>query len=269
MNAPSPPGSATRGRTRPLRLRALDSYLIAQELHLLTRGDGDWSGAPIIDFGLGDTPATTLELAGVLRAINPDLELLGVDHAPARVAAARSFEDPRVRFALGDFDTLPSLARRARVIRVMNVLRGYPVEAVPRAHAQLGAALLDGGLALEGSSDPDGAVLTAHLLRRRGDALVREALLFHTDFSRGFAPWMFRDWLPRDLRRSVRDGTAIHAFLSAWTVHFEAHRTGEPAGTFVRSAHALRASGVAVRDDAALLASGTLVWSPGGGVPHG
>lgn len=261
-------GQSSRGRTRPLRLRALDAYLVARERQLLRREDADWKATPIIDVGLGDAPGSTLELARTLRAVNPELEVWGVDHAPARVEAASPFADARTHFVVGDFDTLPTLVRPARLIRVMNVLRGFPVDAALHAHRRIGEALHDGGLALEGSSDPEGAVLTAHLLRREGAALIRSALLFHTDGARGFAPWMFRDWLPRDLRRSVRPGSGLHAFLSRWTGAFEASRGAKAADAFARAAHALAAMDPSVPDDAELFAGGTLVWSPAGGVPR-
>lgn len=267
-NGPLRSGHGSRGRTRPLRLRALDAYLVARERQLLRREDADWRAAPIIDVGLGDTPGSTLELARTLRAVNPELAVWGVDHAPARVEAARAFADARTHFVVGDFDTLPTLTPPARLIRVMNVLRGFPVDAARHAHGRIAEALHDGGLALEGSADPEGAVLTAHLLRRQGAALIRSALLFHTDGSRGFAPWMFRDWLPRDLRRSVRPGSGLHAFLSRWTEAFETARGAPPADAFARAAHALAAVDASVHDDAELFASGTLVWSPPGGVPR-
>jgi hypothetical protein len=98
----------------------------------------------------------------------------------------------------------------------MNVLRGYREEEVPALHEALGAALIDGGLLLEGSTDTEGHVTVVGLMRKRSGQLRREALLFHTDFSRGFSPWLFRDWLPRDLRRQVKPATAIHSLLTTW-----------------------------------------------------
>ncbi|MDP3152663.1 MAG: hypothetical protein Q8N23_08340 [Archangium sp.] len=116
----------------------------------------------------------------------------------------------------GDFATCASLAPTA-VVRAMNVLRGYREEEVDEIHAALGAGLVEGGLLLEGSSDTEGRVTVVWVMRRRAGALVREALLFHTDFTRGFSPWLFRDWLPRDLRRRAQPGTAIHSLLAAWS----------------------------------------------------
>ena len=99
----------------------------------------------------------------------------------------------------------------------MNILRQYRPEDVETAHAELGRALLPGGLVVEGSTDTRGGITVAYLLRRTPEGLAREALLFHTDFHQGFAPLLFRDWLPRDLRRRVQPEEPIHDFFAAWT----------------------------------------------------
>lgn len=213
----------TRGRTAPGRLRALDDYLLLAEEPLL-RAPGD---AAFVDVGFGEHPTTLLESAAALRAIAPGLPFVGLERDPARAAAALPLQDPRTRFVEGGFDALPSLGP-ARIVRAMNVLRTYREEDIAPAHALLGAPLIEGGLLLEGSSDPKGAILTAHLLRRRHGALHPDGLLFFTDFSHGFAPLLFRDWLPRDLRRRVRPGEPIHALLQAWTDAWSQIRAAHP-----------------------------------------
>jgi hypothetical protein len=214
----------TRGRTAPGRLRALDDYLLLAEAPLLLAPPPD---AAFVDVGFGEHPATLVESAAALRAVAPGLPFVGLERDPARAAAALPLQDPRTRFLEGGFDALPSLGP-ARIVRAMNVLRTYREEEVPQAHALLGATLIEGGLLLEGSADPKGAILTAHLFRRRQGALHREALLFFTDFSHGFAPLLFRDWLPRDLRRRVRPGEPIHALFQAWTDAWSQIRAAHP-----------------------------------------
>jgi hypothetical protein len=156
-------------------------------------------------------------------------------------------------------------------VRALNVLREYSESEARAAHAHLGARLLPGGLLLEGTSSASGGVSTVHLLRKseRG-ALERVGLLFLTDFSQGFAPFLFRDRLPRDVRRRCERGSAIHAFLSAWTEAFDAARsTGlcEPEALFALSAQLLstRLAGIACEAD--LRSIGALLWQPAGGVP--
>lgn len=201
---------STRGRTAAGRLRGLDAYLLGAHRPLLSA-----PGGLFIDLGLGDSPSTTIELAAALHALNPSAHITGIDSDPARVSAAQpSSRPPFLRFLPGGFDSLPA---PARLIRMMNVLRGYRADELEAARSLVRSSLAPDGLLLEGSSDPRGALLTAHLLRRS----AYDGLLFFTTFDRGFAPLMFRDWLPRDLRRSVRPGTAIHSLLHAWTATWQ------------------------------------------------
>ena len=211
---------AVRPRTRPGRLAALDAWLVANEAPLL---DGRGS---ILDVGYGESPVTTLELALCVRAVNPSLRVVGLERQPAT--------SDELELIAGDFKTCATLGPTA-VVRAMNVLRGYREEEVPAIHQALGAALVEGGLVLEGSTDTEGHVTVATLLRRRGSELVREALLFHTDFTRGFSPWLFRDWLPKDLRRRAQPGTAIHGLLSRWDDRARAVGGDDPRARFVAS----------------------------------
>lgn len=203
-----------RARTRPGRLAALDAWLCHCERELLARGPA------IIDVGFGERAITTEELARAVRAVNPALRVLGVERDPSRVAP-----HAEVELVHGELPALAALGP-ACVVRAMNVLRSYREDEVPAMHAALGAPLVEGGLVLEGSTDTEGHVTVAHLLRRRGEGLEREGLLFHTDFSRGFSPWLFRDWLPRDLRRRVKPGEPIFALLDAWSRAVEAQGSG-------------------------------------------
>ena len=77
----------------------------------------------------------------------------------------------------------------------MNVLRGYRYDDVAPFHQHVWEGLEEGGLALEGSCDPNGAMGGVHVMRRRGRGLEREALFLFTDFSReGISPMQFRDF---------------------------------------------------------------------------
>ena len=160
--------------------------------------------------------------------MNPSLRVVGVERQAGL--------SPEVELVTGDFSTCANLGPTA-IVRAMNVVRGYREDEVPAIHDALGAALVEGGLVLEGSSDTDGHVTVAHLLRRRGPKLIGEALLFHTDFSRGFSPWLFRDWLPRDLRRRCLPGTQIHQLLSRWDAQAKATGLSDPRGRFASSVH--------------------------------
>jgi hypothetical protein len=80
----------------------------------------------------------------------------------------------------------------------------------------------------------------------------------HTDGERGFSPWLFRDVLPRELRRDVKPGTAVHRLLSDWEVAWQATRTADPRQSFRSSVEALAQMR---RDaDASLAHEGFVSW---------
>ncbi len=209
-----------RPRTRAGRLAALDAWVTTQARALL-----DGRGA-VVDVGFGLTPVTTLELALAVRGVTPALRVIGVER--------EAHEAPGLELLVGDFGTCATLGPTA-VVRAMNVLRGYREDEVAAIHEALGAAVIDGGLVIEGSTDTGGCVTAAWLLRKRGGALHREALLLHTDFSRGFSPWLFRDWLPRDLRRRAHVGTAVHTLLADWELRARGTGATEPKARFLES----------------------------------
>lgn len=224
----TPVDRPVRARTRAGRLAALDAWVCHERAAVLR------PGGVVLDVGFGAEPVTTLELAAAVRAVEPGLEVVGVERDAARVREAEG-----VRLVHGAFASLAALGP-ACLVRAMNVLRGYREEDVPAIHAALGAAAGDGGLVLEGSADTDGHVMTAWVLTKRGGALSRDALLLHTDFARGFSPWLFRDWLPRDVRRRVKPGEPVHALLSAWAAAVDALGPGrEPRERFEASVDAV------------------------------
>ncbi len=195
----------SRARTRPGRLLATQQYLAQHESQLLS------PGSTVVDFGFGQTPVTTVEWAD---ALDPRIAVVAIEHNATHVETARRLA-PQLAIVHGGFETLATLGP-VTVVRAMNVLRGYRAEDLAGATEALAAPLIDGGLLLEGSTDTAGDVMVASLLRKGQHALTLEGLLFHTTFARGFAPWLFRDSLPRAFRRSTRPGTPLYAFLEAW-----------------------------------------------------
>lgn len=193
-----------RARTRAGRLAALDRWLAHEQAALQA------SGATLVDFGFGESPVTTEEWARSA----PQCRVVGVDYRESR--------SELVTLKRGGVELCAQLAPTA-IVRAMNVVRSYREDEVAALHEALGAGVVEGGLVIEGSTDTDGAVLCAWLLRKAGGRLVKESLLTWTDFSRGFSPWLFRDWLPRELRRNVKPGTAIYQALTRWA----ARCTGE------------------------------------------
>jgi hypothetical protein len=203
-----------RARTRAGRLACLDTWLLRREPALISGTDVP----PLfVDVGFGERPVTTLETADALRSLHPALRVIGfeLDESRAR-QAQQEYASEHVSFVRGGFHEVAVCEPKAGIVRVMNVLRSYSPEQVGAIHATLAEGLRDGGLLIEGTSDAAGHVLVAWLIRREAGVASKEALLLHTDFVRGFCPWLLRDFLPRDIRRGVHPGTPIHVLLSEW-----------------------------------------------------
>src|SRR5690606_920101 len=169
-----PQGEITRGKTAQNRLRPLDAYLCEHERALLTRRDGAFADAPVVDLGYGRLPWTTVEMAERLRRVAPDLPVVGLEIDPERVEAARPWEGPGLAFRRGGFE-LP-IERPARLVRAMNVLRQYDEPAVEPAWRSMAERMLPGALLVEGTSDQPGRLVVVNLLRRRPDGLALEGL---------------------------------------------------------------------------------------------
>lgn len=206
-------------------------------------------------------PWTTIELADALVSLTVAPEVVGVDLDPANVARALPLARSGLRFVVGGF-TLPDCARPALLVRAMNVLRGYPREQISSAHAEMGSALVCGGLLVEGSSGPTGDVLTAHLIRRTDQDLRFESLLFSTDFSRGFAPLLFRDRLPRDLRGYTRDSPVGDLFHQWEEVYREVRGLADsPGERFFRCAERLALARADIAQRPELWRQGAMLWA--------
>ena len=83
------------------------------------------AAAPLaVDVGYGASHTTTVEWAGWLRQIRPDIEVVGLEINPERVLPPRD----GVRFELGGFELA---GYRPHLVRAFNVLRQYDVDQVP------------------------------------------------------------------------------------------------------------------------------------------
>ena len=78
-----PVGTITRGTTGVNRLRRSDRWLVNDEL---VAGRLRAATDPlVVDLGYGAAPWTTLELAGRLRTVRPDVRVVGLEIDPDRV----------------------------------------------------------------------------------------------------------------------------------------------------------------------------------------
>jgi hypothetical protein len=260
-----PQGQVTRGKTARNRLRQVDNFILRYDPGLLTRRDGDFAEALFVDLGYGAEAATTLESAERFRRLNPELRVLGVEIDPERVAAAAPFADARTCFRLGGFNLPLEGGERVRLIRAFNVLRQYEEVEVRPAWAQMAHGVLPGGLLIEGTSSPTGAVWAANLLRRveAESAWEQKALVFCTNFRLGFDPLDFQAVLPKNYIHHVTPGESIHTFFEAWK---SAIAEASPVKTwglrqwFAAAAEGLARRGYRINTRRKWLLKGWMIW---------
>jgi hypothetical protein len=210
-SAPSlPVGQLTRGTTGYNRLRRSDRWLVHDprvRTALLTAAD-----PLVVDLGYGALPVTTLELAARLRAVRPDVRVVGLEIHPERVHAARAAaaiaSRTDVEFALGGFE----LARlRPALVRAFNVLRQYDVGAVPDAWSAMTARLAPGGLIVDGTCDELGRRCCWVLLDAKGPV----SLTLACDPFTIERPSDLAERLPKVLIHHNVAGQPVHALLTA------------------------------------------------------
>jgi len=209
-----PLGQVTRGKTAPNRLRKTDTFLAVAYPDFIRHARGLY-----VDLGYGAYPVTSVETLHRLRRINPRLRVLGVEIDPQRVAEARPFREPGLEFRLGGFN-LPLMPGEAvSVVRAFNVLRQYEEPEVEKALAALTASLTEGGLIVEGTSDPMGRLLTFNLFQKIAAADTRPervALVLAPTLHADFLPRQFQAVLPKNFIHHAEPGGPIDRFFAAW-----------------------------------------------------
>jgi hypothetical protein len=88
-----------------------------------------------------------------VRTVRADVQVVGLEIDPERVATAQAWAEPGVRFARGGFEVPLPDGRRARVIRAFNVLRQYDESEVEQPWATMVARLDDRGIVVDGTCD--------------------------------------------------------------------------------------------------------------------
>ncbi|AKS30623.1 methylase [Mycolicibacterium goodii] len=203
---PRPVGAVTRGTTGYNRLRRSDRWLVHEpRVRTALRSAND---PLVIDLGYGALPVTTLELASRMRIVRPDLRVVGLEIHPERVATARALGGSAVEFALGGFE-LAGL--RPVLVRAFNVLRQYPVQAVPDAWATMRRQLSPGGLIVDGTCDELGRRCCWVLL----DATGPVSLTLACDPFAIDRPSDLAERLPKVLIHHNVPGQPVHTLLTA------------------------------------------------------
>jgi hypothetical protein len=230
-------GQPTRGKTTPNRLRKTDAFLAVAYPEFVRHLQGLY-----VDLGYGAHPVTSVESLRRLRRLNPTLRVLGVEIDPQRVAEAQPFVEPGLEFRLGGFNLPLNAGETVSVIRAFNVLRQYDESSVDDALAAMSHALTEGGLMIEGTSDPLGRLLTFNLYQkaetRRGASLRRIAFVLAPALRAGFLPRQFQAVLPKNFIHHAEPGGRIDQFFAAWHAAWQRARAhaSDARQVFYRSA---------------------------------
>jgi hypothetical protein len=254
-----PLGEVTRGKTAPNRLRQVDNFLMLYDYGLLAKRDDSF----FVDLGYGAEAITTLEMANRFHRHNPDLKILGVEIEPERVAAALPFSNEHICFRLGGFNLPIEPSESVRAIRAFNVLRQYDEAQVAPAWKMLSRYVQPGGILIEGTSNPSGAIWAANILRSTGGDWRKEALVFFTNFHLGFDPLDFQTILPKNYIHRVVAGEPIFDFFTDWkaaTAETIALKTWGLRQWFVASAEALVKRGYRINLRRKWLSKGWMIW---------
>lgn len=199
-----PVGTVTRGTTNPNRLRRCDRWLVATQRAALLAP----SAPPlVVDLGYGASPITAVELRDRLRAVRPDVRVVGIEIEPDRVAVAKPLEDDTLSFRLGGFE-LP-VGAPADVVRAFNVLRQYDETEVDGAWRTVQQRLSPTGIFVDGTCDEIGRLATWVTLDRDRPL----SLTLSWKLAGLVTPSVIAERLPKVLIHRNVEGENIHRLL--------------------------------------------------------
>ena len=199
-------GAITRGTTNPNRLRRCDRWLAGPAAWRLRRAPAP----PVdVDLGYGASPVTAVELHARLARVRPDVEVVGIEIDPARVAAGALLARPGLSFRLGGFE-VPLDGRRATVVRAFNVLRQYPEDEVVPAWATVLERLTPDGLLVDGTCDELGRLATWAAVGVHGP----ESLTLSWQLRGLEQPSVIAERLPKVLIHRNVPGEPVHDYLA-------------------------------------------------------
>lgn len=234
-------GRITRGTTGTNRLRRIDRWIAAQPV--LRRTDDPL----VVDLGYGASATTPLELFERLRAVRPDVEVVGVEIDPERVRTASSASRDGLSFRLGGFEVPTPDGRRPAVIRALNVLRQYDEHEVAAAWARMTGRLQPDGLLVEGTCSELGRVASWVALGPEGPRTLTISLRL----AELEAPSIVAERLPKALIHRNVPGERVHELLLALDAQWA---RAAPLGAFgpvqrwIATVEGLRDAGWPVRD---------------------
>jgi len=231
----------------------MDRFLTHHGAALLRR-----PGPPplVVDLGYGAAATTTVELRRHLATVRRDVEVVGVEIDPARVAAALPHADPPgLTFVRGGFDLGALRGRPVAIVRAANVLRQYDESEVDGSWRLLQEHLAPDGLILEGTCDEIGRRSTWVVLDAEGPRSLTISLAFGA-FEQ---PSDVAERLPKALIHRNVPGERVHDYLAAFDAAW-AHTA--PLASYGRRQHFLAAC-TALRDRGWPLLHGPHRWRLG------
>lgn len=226
-------GRVTRGTTGTNRLRRVDRW-IATLPALRSATD-----PLVVDLGYGASATTSLELYDRLARIRHDVEVLGIEIDPARVALASKSAKPGVSFRLGGFE-VPG--RSPVVIRALNVLRQYDESEVLQNWRRMTARLQPGGTLVEGTCNEIGRVCSWVAVTAGGP----QSLTVSLRLAELEKPSIVAERLPKVLIHRNVDGEPVHDFVEALDRHWQynaALGAFGPSQRWIAVAKAMKADG--------------------------
>ncbi len=201
-------GTVTRGTTNPNRLRRVDRWLAGPQAWRLRRA----ADPVVVDLGFGAAAVTVVELLDRLRRVRADVQVVGVEIDPERVAAAQPLARPGLRFALGGFEIPLPDGRRPVLVRAFNVLRQYAEAEVEPAWQQVRSRLGPGGLLVDGTCDEIGRRATWVAVTAAEGPV---SLTLSTRLAGLRLPSELAERLPKVLIHRNVPGERVHEFLTA------------------------------------------------------
>jgi hypothetical protein len=197
----------TRGTTNPNRLRRCDRWIAGPEAWRLRRS---LTPPVVVDLGYGASPITAVELYDRLRAVRPDVRVVGIEIDPDRVAAAKPLERDGLSFRRGGFELPLAGAARPTVVRAFNVLRQYAEDEVPSAWRLVQQRLAPDGMLVDGTCDEIGRRASWVAVGPTGPLSLTISMRL-----RGLErPSEVAERLPKSLIHRNVPGEPVHAFLA-------------------------------------------------------
>jgi hypothetical protein len=223
-------GLPTRGTTNPNRLRRVDRWIVGTHAPLLR----SVAQPLVVDLGYGSSPVTTVEFASRLRAVAPDVRVVGLELDEERVAAAKPAADPPyLEFRRGGFELAGT---KPLLLRAFNVLRQYTEDDAARAWDTMLGRLAPGGLLVEGTCDEIGRRCCWVTLSVDGPQTFTLACK-PSDIEQ---PSGLAERLPKSLIHHNVPGHPVHTLLTAMDTHWAAAAPLSPYGPRARWVETIR-----------------------------